>query len=266
DYISTYAPTFTLKRQWVVDFARAIEVHPAGYRWKACTTLHHLDEELIDLMARSRCLRISVGLETLDPTAQSLLPKLKRIPDDHLRDVATWCRDRGVELTCFVMLGMPGQTDRGVTHTFKVLREIGARIRPTAYTPYHLLRPDMDEEDFLGQCRQIVSSDAVAGLSQRDFYQLEFGDRDAVIAKIAGADAVPACGALADAPCQVTGNPSPTPGSWRRWRWRTFRRACAFRRSRRPKTSWPATSSAIRSPVTWSSILLPDTDRRCASR
>src|SRR5262249_1192183 len=133
DYISTYAPTFTLKRQWVVDFARAIEVHPAGYRWKACTTLHHLDEELIDLMARSRCLRLSVGLETLDPTAQSVLPKLKRIPDDHLRDVATWCRDRGVELTCFVMLGMPGQTDRGVTHTFKVLREIGARIRPTAY-------------------------------------------------------------------------------------------------------------------------------------
>jgi hypothetical protein len=83
---------------------------------------------------------------------------------------------------------MPGQTASGVKHTFNVLREIGARTRPTAYTPYHQLQSDMDEAEFLRQCRHIVSSDAVAGLSQRDFYQLEFGDREAVIAKIAMSD------------------------------------------------------------------------------
>jgi Fe-S oxidoreductase len=181
DYISTYAPTFTLKRAWVMEFCRAIAANQAEYRWKTCTTLHHLDEPLLDAMARSRCLRVSVGLETLDSRAQALLPTLKRIPEDHLRDVARWCSERGIELTCFVILGMPGQSAAGLAHTFRVVRDIGARIRPTAYTPYHQLREDMDEEQFLRQSRQIVSSDSVLGLSRRDFYQLEFGDRDAVL-------------------------------------------------------------------------------------
>lgn len=184
DYISTYSPTFTLRRDWVLDFAKAVETHPAKYAWKTCTTLHHLDEALVDAMARSRCLRISVGLETLDPGAIALLPKAKRTTENHLREVSRWCRERGVELNCFVMLGMPGQTQEGVAYTFKLVREVGARLRPTAYTPYHELRADMDEETFLSQCRQIVSSEVVEGLSRRDFYRLEFGDRETVLSEL----------------------------------------------------------------------------------
>jgi len=76
DYVSMFAPTFTLQRDWVLDFCAVLERHPQHYRWKACTTLQDLDEELIRRMGSAGCLRLSVGLETLDPGAIGFLPSL----------------------------------------------------------------------------------------------------------------------------------------------------------------------------------------------
>jgi len=157
DYLATHSPTFTLDRSWVMDFARRVERYPDKFEWKTCTTLHHLDEELIDALARSRCLRLSVGLETLDENALALLPRAKQTTEDRLRQVCDWCSARGIELNCLVMLGMPGQTMAGIQRTVDVVREIGARLRPMMYTDFDALQPDTDEHSFFLHTRQLLN-------------------------------------------------------------------------------------------------------------
>ncbi|MBI5259145.1 MAG: radical SAM protein [Burkholderiales bacterium] len=175
DYLATHAPTFTLKRDWVFEFARAVGAHPDGFSWKTCTTLHHLDEAMIVAFARSRCLRLSVGLETLDEQAQASLPRLKRSTESRLREVAGWCRREGIELNCLVMLGMPGQTPEGLARTVRVVEEVGARLRPTIYTPYENLRDEMDESAFEMQTRQLVAPGVNAAMDPRTLYRIQYG-------------------------------------------------------------------------------------------
>ena len=176
DYVSTYSPTFTLKRKWVLAFCEAVARHPAGFEWKTCTTLHHLDEELVTAMAASRCVRISVGLESLDPQTHAFLPAPKRIEEEQLRRVAAWCRARNIELNCLVMLGMPGQTPEGLQYTFDVVRDVGAKIRPMIYTDFDALRSDMTEFQLAAHSRQLAADGVHEGMDRQWLYRLRFGD------------------------------------------------------------------------------------------
>ncbi len=184
DYITAYCPTFTLQREWVLEFCDALRGHRTGYSWKTCTTLHHLDRELLGTMAATGCRRIGVGVETLEPAALEPLPPKKRVSDEHLRDVARRCRELDIELTCFVMLGMPGQTTAGLAYTLTTLRDLGVRLRPTLYAPYHDLTDDMDEEKLTLWNRQILDGEQDGQLCNDNLYRIQFGDRDKAVAEL----------------------------------------------------------------------------------
>jgi anaerobic magnesium-protoporphyrin IX monomethyl ester cyclase len=147
EYAAMYAPTFTLDRPWVAELCTTLIARGAPYRWKCATTVHHLDEDLVALMGRSGCVRISVGVETLDPPARATLPRLKRLDESRLAALAAWCTASGIELNCFVIIGMPGQSLEGARYTMEQLRALGARVRPTIFTPYHEMSPALDEQD-----------------------------------------------------------------------------------------------------------------------
>lgn len=174
DYVSMYAPTFTLDRPWVR--ALCAEIQSLGVPWKCCTSMHHLDATLIGAMAASGCVRISVGLETLDAPSKASLPRIKQVDDHAVCNVAKWCSEAGVELNCFVMLGMPEQSLAGLKHTFEVVRRAGAKLRPTVYTPYHQLADTISEADLVTFfTRQVAQDMAVDGLTQEEFYAMALG-------------------------------------------------------------------------------------------
>lgn len=173
DYVSMYAPTFSLNRNWTLEFCEQIK--KISVPWKCCTTIRHLDEFMVVEMGESGCVRISVGLETLDTPAQSLLPKLKHISDPQLEMLVNWCKKAGIELNCFVMVGMPEQTAEGLKHTFDYLQDIGVKIRPTAYTPYQNLKGSVTEAELSTFfTRQITQGVMIDGLSSQKFYEMEF--------------------------------------------------------------------------------------------
>jgi len=153
DYVSFYAPTFTLRRPWVVELCERFRREPRRYPWKCATTLHHLDPDLLALMGASGCVRVSVGVETLETADDLELPRLKRNTDT-LADVADACRAAGIELNCFVIVGLPGTTVDGTRRTVERLRELGARVRPTLYTPYQQMRGAVTERELSAFNRQ----------------------------------------------------------------------------------------------------------------
>jgi radical SAM superfamily enzyme YgiQ (UPF0313 family) len=178
EYVAFYAPTFSLDRAWVLDLCEELMRHGARYPWKCTTTLHHLDQSLVTIMGQSGCIRISVGLETLDPRAHASLPRIKHIDEERLEAVASWCREAGIELNCFIIIGLPGGSVDGALQTAARVRALGARVRPTIYTPYHHLRADMPEEEVASFNRQLF----VEGFRTDDaaaLYPLIFGEEPA---------------------------------------------------------------------------------------
>jgi radical SAM superfamily enzyme YgiQ (UPF0313 family) len=174
EYVSMYAPTFTLNRPWVDALCRGFIERGARYMWKCTTTIHHLDQPLVELMAQSGCVRISVGLETLEPEAQQHLPQLKHIERSRFEAVSTWCRQTGIELNCFIMVGMPGASLEGTKETVDMVHAQGARLRPTVYTPFSQLDADGDEGSVSAYNRQLLDA-AVPAEEAAELYRIVFG-------------------------------------------------------------------------------------------
>jgi anaerobic magnesium-protoporphyrin IX monomethyl ester cyclase len=176
EYVSFYAPTFTLRRRWVVDLCAALAAVPARLPWKCTTTLFHLDPDLIGLMARSGCVRISVGLETFGQARPDVLPRIKRDVSEKFEAVSKACGDMKVELNCFVILGLPGDSPGGVAHTIERVMSSGARVRPTVYTPYQNLTPDIGEFELSTYNRQLFVDGEVTDDVAQFYYGLCYGN------------------------------------------------------------------------------------------
>ncbi|MBD1583311.1 B12-binding domain-containing radical SAM protein [Pseudoalteromonas sp. S16_S37] len=157
EYVSFYAPTFTLNKHWVRELCKVLIKTGQHYPWKCATTLQYLDEELIALMAESGCIRISVGVETLEHDAAKSLPRAKNSPSEQFQSVARWCQQYKVELNCFVIVGLPGTTLAGTRQTITMIQQANARARPTLYTPYHQMHEQMSEREISFFNRQIFS-------------------------------------------------------------------------------------------------------------
>lgn len=186
EYVSFYAPTFTLKASWVRQLCQGMIAEGRPWPWKCVTTLRHLDAQMVSLMAQAGCVRISIGLETLDHATSLGLPSLKRTLRPEFDALATWCRDAGVELNCFVILGLPGDSLSGVLATVDAVRDAGARLRTTIYTPYYEMTADMSSKAASGYNRHIFVGDHPGVAERAKYYDLFFG-RDTAPTKVMAA-------------------------------------------------------------------------------
>ncbi len=167
DYVSFYAPTFTLNRPWTLQLCDELIRLGSPYPWKCCTTIHHLNREIVEKMGKSGCVRISVGLETLEHAESVYIPNQKRKEESDLADLAMWCQHSNIELNCFVIIGLPGTTVLGSLKTIEKARFFGARVRPTIYTSYD--RFDENTPVFeVGNVNRMLVHPAVHNLSKAD--------------------------------------------------------------------------------------------------
>ena len=83
EYVSFYAPTFTLKKPWVRNLCVVMKTQGVLYPWKCTTTQFYLDRDLVLAMGDAGCFRISVGVETLEQGALYNLPLQKRQADNN---------------------------------------------------------------------------------------------------------------------------------------------------------------------------------------
>ena len=178
DYVSFYAPTFTLKRRWVVDLCTGLRDADLDLRWKCVTTLGHLDPDLIATMAACGCVRISVGVETLSRAGERSLPTFKARSNGALDEIAETCAASGVELNCFVMIGLPGEAVSDAEAGVTWLLERGHRVRPTVFTPYDRMPAEVTLRDYGRFNRQLLVHTDL-DRSQRDkAYRLLYANAD----------------------------------------------------------------------------------------
>lgn len=178
DYVSFYAPTFTLNRSWVVDFAQKVISRRLDIKWKCATTIYHLDESLLKLMAQSGCIRVSVGIETLSSDKNEMLSQVKRNSEKKLVEVTRWCLENNIELNCFVIAGLPGESVVETNATIDKLKALKVRVRPTVYTPYGLIDDSMTVSDIQKFNRQLlVDSEDQEKQRKHCIYKIIFGKK-----------------------------------------------------------------------------------------
>jgi hypothetical protein len=203
EYVAFYAPTFTLSKRWVRQLCEALSAEPRQYPWKCATTMFHLDEELVRAMGEAGCVRISVGVETFETDGEAGLPTVKKSARERFDELARWCSDSGVELNCFLIIGLPGTTPEGARRAMDVISAAGARVRPTLYTPYNLMREDMTEREMSAFNRQLfVDENEIrrGGREPSEYLAVLYGGDDYV---------TPATGRVD----QVAGRVSPLPAA-----------------------------------------------------
>jgi anaerobic magnesium-protoporphyrin IX monomethyl ester cyclase len=174
EYVAFYAPTFTLDRRWTYDLCEALTARGSRYPWKCATAISHLPLELLDAMAESGCIRVSVGLETLDPLGQEMLPRQKQIELARFHALAARCNELGVELNCFTIAGLPGTTPEGVRRTVEEIRTVAGRVRPTMYGNIDRLQTATTLQDAALFNRQLIHPEDSAG-DDLQLYDIVFG-------------------------------------------------------------------------------------------
>ncbi len=137
-------PVFARDRKRVVTLCRAIRGSSNSFEWECESRPDHLDNDLLDLMAKSGCVELKVGLESAD-TAD--LVAMGRVPSEqHAADylasfqrLMNSCDATGVKVQVYVMVGLPGQAEASIRESVGFLRQFSAidyRLKVKRYVHY----------------------------------------------------------------------------------------------------------------------------------
>ena len=96
---------------------------PERIQWTSqCTIEIARDPELLDLAARSGCVSLSIGLESIDHDVLQRVRKGFNRPSAYVEDLRR-LRQRGIQVIGLVMLGLDGQDERVFGRTVEFLEE-----------------------------------------------------------------------------------------------------------------------------------------------
>ncbi|MBL4888860.1 MAG: radical SAM protein [Candidatus Lindowbacteria bacterium] len=110
-----------------------------GFTWSAYASSHaKLDDEegFVRTLAESGCRKLSIGIESADPTV--LKNMSKKIPLDHTRRRLELYRKYGIMTKCLFIIGYPGETEESVQKMIDFINNSAVDFYIT--TPYfHLV-------------------------------------------------------------------------------------------------------------------------------
>ncbi len=165
---------FAADRAWVEAFCREVSGLHLEAAWECESRPEHFDLGLLRHMARAGCTTIKIGVETFDDDLLASIGRLRpgESADDYrqrVREVLHACDQVGIGCRVFVMIGLPGETDRARTQT----REFLAQVRPPylsvkIYRPYAGIRVEE-----AGQSALLNAQWGARALSRQELYDMQ---------------------------------------------------------------------------------------------
>lgn len=117
--------SFTAKRDWVLDFCRAIARHHPRLRWACQSRADRIDQEVAAAMRGAGCVQVDMGVESADP--QLLLRLRKGESVEQITTAARIIRANKMRLLCSFVVGSPGESWESIETT----RRLITRIKPS---------------------------------------------------------------------------------------------------------------------------------------
>ncbi len=116
---------FNLDRRWMRAFVQRYP-REIGRPFSVQLAFRHLCREDIQLLAQAGCIAISFGLETGDPTLrQEVLHRQET--EQQILQGAQWCKEAGISLILYNIVGLPGESLRSVLNTIRLNARLGPK-------------------------------------------------------------------------------------------------------------------------------------------
>lgn len=110
----------TLWKEHILEIADRITSARLNITFEGSTRANLVEDDLIARLVKSGLIRLSFGLETVDPEIRRTMKK--QVPLEHYVRANGICNKYGVEALNSVMIGLPGETRDTVRATLRFLR------------------------------------------------------------------------------------------------------------------------------------------------
>lgn len=134
-YITFEDDSFTVNRKRIFEFCEELKRRRLKIRWSIITRIDLLDDEVLDMIKRSGCDHVRVGIES---GSDKVLKSIKKgITTDDVRNGARLLKEHGMYWSAYFMIGLPAETADDIRQTVALMRE----VRPSystlsVFTPY----------------------------------------------------------------------------------------------------------------------------------
>lgn len=99
----------------ITEIVDRMDAEGLKFTFEGSTRANLVDEKIIKRLARSGLVRLSFGLETVDPVMRVTMQK--KVPLSAYTDANRVCNEHGVEAMNSLMIGLPGETRESVKTT-----------------------------------------------------------------------------------------------------------------------------------------------------
>jgi len=126
---------FTYRRDVVKETCSLIIEKGLDIEWACVSRPELVDAELLQLMRKSGCIRISIGVESAD--LKIIEQAKKRYSLKKIAESAELIKKSGILLHCYMMIGLPGETLRTYWKSIAFMRKIKPdRVGWAVVVPY----------------------------------------------------------------------------------------------------------------------------------
>lgn len=115
--------TFNVPADRFKEILRTMIRNQFTFRWYSYLRCNIMDEELCDLMARSNCGGVFLGIESGDADVLKIMKKVAT-PEQYLRGMKL-LNASGITTFASLIIGFPGETERSVANTIELVQEAG---------------------------------------------------------------------------------------------------------------------------------------------
>jgi anaerobic magnesium-protoporphyrin IX monomethyl ester cyclase len=115
----------TINRRWITQFCNEVIGRGLRIRWACEGRANTLDRELLGLMKRAGCRMVGMGVESgSDRVLREIIRK--GITRRQALDVVTWAREVGIDVHCWFIIGIPGETLEEMRETIALAASLEA--------------------------------------------------------------------------------------------------------------------------------------------
>ncbi|HIF10167.1 MAG TPA: B12-binding domain-containing radical SAM protein [Sneathiellales bacterium] len=120
---------FMQARSWIEEFCE--KVMPLKVVWRCQSRAKGLKPEVLKLMRRAGCVRVTLGVES--GSGKILETMHKQIMPDDIRQTVIRCREAGIYPGTELIIGTPGENEATVCETVELFRELKLPAREMAF-------------------------------------------------------------------------------------------------------------------------------------
>lgn len=121
-----WSDIFNFDREWTLDLCKKIIESGLKITWSANTRANTMDDEMANLMYKSGCRLVSIGVES---GSQEILNNIgKKITLDDIRNTVKILKKNKIKIYNYFVIGLPWETEKTVEETIKFAIELDSNF------------------------------------------------------------------------------------------------------------------------------------------